>query len=141
MIEIQVIEVNWAEQERAISAIRRAVFVEEQGVPEALEWDGCDAEARHVLASIGSQAVATGRLLPSGHIGRMAVLRPFRRQGIASAVLRQLLVIARANGMQEVFLNAQLQAQSFYTGHGFTADGETFLDAGIPHIHMRLKLR
>lgn len=141
MSEIKVAEVGWAEQESVLSAIRRAVFIDEQGVPEALEWDGCDAEARHVLACVGSQPVATGRLLRSGHIGRMAVLRPFRRLGVATAVLRHLLTMAREDGVDEVFLNAQLRAQGFYAQHGFTPCGETFLDAGIAHVYMRLKLR
>lgn len=140
MIELKVAEVGWAEQRPALSAIRRAVFIEEQQVPEALEWDGCDAAARHVLAWVDDTPVATGRLLASGHIGRMAVLAEFRGQGVGTAVLRLLLTLARTAGLAQVFLNAQLQAADFYRAHGFISDGESFLDAGIAHVSMRSHL-
>lgn len=140
MIERKVAEVSWAEQKPALSTIRRAVFIEEQQVPEALEWDGCDTAARHVLAWVDTHPVATGRLLPSGHIGRMAVLAEFRGKGIGTAVLRSLLGLARAAGIAEVFLNAQVQAAGFYRAHGFISGGEPFFDAGIPHVQMRLCL-
>lgn len=140
MIELKVSKASWAEQAPALSAIRRAVFIEEQQVPEALEWDGCDAAARHVLAWVDSAPVATGRLLPSGHIGRMAVLAEFRGKGIGTAVLRMLIALARKAGLAEVVLDAQVQAAGFYQTHGFISSGETFLDAGILHVQMRLCL-
>lgn len=137
MPEFKVIEVGWATAQAPISAIRRAVFVEEQGVPEDLEWDGCDTGARHVLAFVGSEPVATGRLLASGHIGRMAVLSQFRRQGVGRSILHALLRLAQHGALAEVFLNAQVQASGFYSSQGFTQSGEVFFDAGISHVCMR----
>lgn len=140
MNNLKVAEVTWADEQPALSAIRRAVFIEEQQVPEELEWDGCDAAARHVLAWLDAHPVATGRLLPSGHVGRMAVLAEFRGKGIGTAVLRSLLALARAAGFAEVFLNAQVQAAGFYRTHGFISGGAPFFDAGIAHVRMRLHL-
>jgi predicted GNAT family N-acyltransferase len=114
----------------------------EQGVPLDLEWDGIDAECAHVLAyNDDNLAIGTGRLLPDGHIGRMAVSEPWRHRGVGSALLRELMAIAKERGMQEVVLNAQIQASAFYERHGFVAEGESFLDAGIPHLRMRRPLR
>lgn len=132
--------VSWPQAAAALSDIRRRVFIEEQGVPEQLEWDGQDASARHVLARLSAQAVASGRLLNSGQIGRMAVLPEWRQRGIGSAVLAELLDVARRAGLSEVFLHAQLSAQGFYARHGFVSEGSVFDDAGIAHITMRRRL-
>lgn len=140
MIEFDLKEARWADEQLAISAIRRAVFIDEQGVPEALEWDGLDADASHVLAYVDGRPIATGRLLASGHIGRMAVLADFRGFGIGAAVLGRLLALAKRAGLTKISLNAQVHAQGFYARHGFVAQGATFLDAGIPHVAMRIQL-
>lgn len=140
MIELKVAEVSWADQQPTLSAIRRAVFIEEQQVSETLEWDGRDVAARHVLAWVDARPVATGRLLPCGHVGRMAVLAEFRGRGVGTAVLRMLIALARKAGLDEVCLNAQVQAAGFYLAHGFISGGEPFLDAGIPHVQMKLCL-
>lgn len=136
MLIFKVVEADWASGQEAIAAIRRAVFIEEQNVPEDLEWDGCDAAARHVLAWAGGTPIATGRLLPSGHIGRMAVLSGFRGAGVGRGVLRALIELAQDGGLKEVFLNAQIQARGFYLNQGFMQSGEVFADAGIPHVRM-----
>jgi predicted GNAT family N-acyltransferase len=128
---------DWTQQRQAASALRRQVFVLEQGVPEALELDDMDAVSLHALAYDDDGPVATGRLLPDGHIGRMAVRRDARGAGVGSAVLRALMDRARQRGDQEVVLHAQLAAQDFYARHGFEPEGEIFMDAGIEHIAMR----
>jgi len=127
----------WAQQREAASALRHQVFVVEQGVPEALELDDMDAVSLHAVAYVGGEALATGRLLPNGHIGRMAVRRDARGAGMGSAVLRALMERARQRGDREVVLNAQLTAQDFYARHGFEPEGDIFMDAGIEHIAMR----
>lgn len=117
--------------------VRTAVFVNEQGVPLELERDGFDAVSRHALASYDTRVVGTGRLLPDGHIGRMAVLASQRAQGVGSAILRALLHEADTLGMRRIQLHAQISALDFYRRHGFIAHGEQFLEAGIVHVLMR----
>ena len=127
----------WPQDQDAIRRIREEVFVKEQKVPLELEWDGRDPDCMHVLAVAGTEFVGTGRMTTAGHIGRMAVREPWRRQGAGSAMLRALLTMARQRGLAEVHLNAQTGAVPFYLRHGFQAEGDVFLDAGIPHRHMR----
>ena len=125
----------------ALRAIRTEVFVQEQAVPESLEWDELDAPSVHVLARDGSgEPIACGRLTPARKIGRMAVRRPWRGSGVGVAVLRELVARARALDWPEVSLDAQVQAIGFYEREGFVAHGEVFDDAGIPHRHMTLAL-
>ena len=132
---------DWARDNAALSAIRRAVFVVEQQVPEEEEWDALDAVSRHVLAlAADGAAIGAGRLLPDGRIGRMAVLQAWRGQGVGSALLRELLAMARDGGFSETNLHAQTHAMAFYRKHGYTPVGDEFMEAGIPHVAMRLQL-
>lgn len=134
---------DWArEAQRAdLLALRHEVFVQEQGVPEALERDDLDAYCHHVLArDDDGQPIGCGRLTPQHKIGRMAVRQPWRGQGVGAAMLRELIEKARALGWPEVSLGAQLPAIGFYERQGFCAHGEVFDDAGIAHRAMRLSL-
>jgi predicted GNAT family N-acyltransferase len=137
-VEIRVAE--WPGDADALASIRRRVFVEEQGVPAELEWDGRDADCAHVLALVNRDPVGTGRLLPAGKIGRLAVLASSRRHGVGSRMLRRLTDIARDRGLPEVYLHAQVSALPFYAAHGFVAEGAEFEEAGIAHRRMRLAL-
>jgi len=124
-----------------IKAVRTRVFIQEQHVPEALEWDGLDDEAIHVVAQDKhAQVIGTARLLQDGHIGRMAVVPEWRHQGVGSAMLRELLVIAQQWNLTRVFLHAQTSATGFYERHGFHPQGKEFMDAGIPHRYMERTL-
>ncbi|HKQ23808.1 MAG TPA: GNAT family N-acetyltransferase [Burkholderiales bacterium] len=127
---------DWNVDRAALRAVREQVFVREQAVPIELEWDEFDPLCQHVVAEAASQAIGTGRLLPDGHIGRMAVLESWRGQGVGSALLEALLQIARNRGIRRVRLNAQSRAVTFYLHHGFVAEGEEFIEAGIPHRTM-----
>jgi predicted GNAT family N-acyltransferase len=121
------------------SAIRFAVFVDEQRVPFEEELDEHDRDAFHVLAWLDDRPVGTGRLViegESGRIGRMAVLPAARGAGVGSAVLRALLAEAERGGLRSVHLAAQLHARPFYARFGFIAGGPHFLDAGIWHQRM-----
>lgn len=121
--------------------IRNEVFVAEQNVPAELEMDDMDAVCVHAVAyDENGMPVATGRLLPDGHIGRMAVRKSGRGKGIGGALLQALMAAARERGDHEVVLNAQTHAAPFYSGHGFAQEGELFMEAGIEHIHMRAAL-
>ncbi|HUF80418.1 MAG TPA: GNAT family N-acetyltransferase [Burkholderiales bacterium] len=129
--------VYWTASEKILRALRTTVFVEEQGVPAELEWDGLDEHAYHVIAySPEREPIGTGRLLQDGHIGRIAVLKEWRGMGVGKALLGMLLVIANKMGYDEVKLHAQTQALEFYLRRGFVAQGEEFMEAGIPHILM-----
>lgn len=130
---------TWDEQKPHAQPLRLEVFVKEQQVPLALEWDEFDAVSIHALAFDNEdKPIGTGRLLPDGHIGRMAVLQSRRGAGVGSAILHALMGYARSRGDTAVTLNAQTAAEAFYRRHGFEREGSEFMDAGIPHIRMRL---
>ena len=129
--------VDWDNYHAVILAIRRTVFVVEQGVSEALEIDPHDRRHTHALAfDEGGNGIATGRLLADGRIGRMAVLEAWRGRGVGGAVLQRLLDTAGARGLKRVALNAQVSARAFYAARGFVECGEVFMEAGIEHIAM-----
>lgn len=132
---------EWAELREPASLVRRAVFVQEMGVDEALDFDGTDDEALHVVVSIKELPIGTGRLhRPEARIGRLAVLRGHRGQGIGRRILERLLQEAIRSGFPEVCLHAQEHAIAFYRKMGFREEGELFDEAGIPHRFMRRKL-
>ncbi|MGO4330044.1 GNAT family N-acetyltransferase [Cupriavidus sp. 2TAF22] len=132
----------WSEVRETARAIRYAVFVEEQGVPVELEWDEWDDVSWHALALAGDgSALATGRLLPDGHIGRMAVLKAARGTGVGAKVLEALMAKAVELGYPELVLSAQSHAAPFYARVGFEQVGEPFDEVGIPHVEMRKSLR
>lgn len=121
----------------ALQQVRRQVFIEEQGVPESLEWDTEDTRATHLVAMDGQgKAIGTARYLPTGQIGRLAVLRPWRGRGVGAALLRKAL--QSVPSQPAPFLHAQVDAVGFYAGSGFTAEGDVFNDAEIPHRRMIL---
>lgn len=133
--------VSWNHEAPALRAIRTTVFIQEQQVPEALEWDELDAVSVHALAlDAAGQPVGTARLLPDGHIGRMAVLKPWRGQGFGAALLQVLLEELRQRQQKKAMLNAQTYAVPFYQKFGFNVCSEEFMDAGIPHVKMELLL-
>jgi len=128
---------DWEAARAEASRIRTTVFVEEQGVPANIEMDEMDAACTHAIAYVEGRAVGTGRLLPDGHIGRMAVLKESRASGVGGAILARLVEEARRRGMKEVVLSAQTHALGFYRKHGFREVGAIFEEAGIPHQEMR----
>ena len=136
---------SWAELGVHAASLRTEVFVQEQGVPQEMEWDEADASALHAVAYNGlGQSVATGRLLLSAagtaKIGRMAVSRVLRGSSLGRQVLHALMDAARARGDTEVRLHAQRSAEGFYSRLGFEPHGEPFDEAGIAHIEMFKKL-
>lgn len=138
MVRIELLP--WEKARAHASPIRFTVFVEEQGVPREIELDEHDALSIHAVAFDQGTAVATGRLLPDGHIGRMAVLKEWRGRGIGSAILDKLLEAARRRGNREIALSAQVHAVEFYRAHGFRAEGDVYEEAGIAHQAMRMVL-
>lgn len=129
----------WERDRASLERVRRCVFVEEQGVPEAEEWDAADRDAHHVLAEDANRdAVGTGRLEATGKIGRIAVLPPHRGGGLGSAIVRHLVNQATELGYARVYLHAQAAATGFYERLGFRAEGPVFDEVGIPHVRMNL---
>ncbi len=133
--------ISWHDGEPLLKSVRQAVFIEEQGIPEDLEWDGRDETCRHALAlSSAGEAIGCGRIKADGHIGRIAVLSAWRNRKVGTTIVEALLSHARALRYPAVDVDAQVQAVPFYRTFGFDVEGETFMDAGLPHIKMRLKL-
>jgi predicted GNAT family N-acyltransferase len=139
-------EVRAARSEEELAgalSLRRAVFVEEQGVPLEEELDEHDAEALHLVALDGGAVVGTCRLLPAGDalkLGRMAVARPARRRGVAARLLEEAEAQARAQGVRAIRLSSQVAARTVYERAGYSAYGERFLEAGIEHVMMEKTL-
>ncbi|MBC7727367.1 MAG: YbgC/FadM family acyl-CoA thioesterase [Microbacteriaceae bacterium] len=131
----------WDTLGREAGAIRKQVFVEEQGIPAELEWDAADAVCLHAVAyNRFGVPLATGRLLEhepgTSKIGRMAVLATLRGSRVGRAVLDTLMQAARARGDRQVLLHAQSSAAGFYRRAGFEPQGPEFEEAGIPHRAM-----
>ncbi len=132
---------DWPEAQAHVMPLRMAVFVDEQGVPAHMELDDDDPVSRHAWIEDGAgDVLAVGRLLPDGHVGRMAVRVDRRGHGLGSRVLKALVDEARVRGMTRVMLHAQTQAIPFYLAHGFEVDGPPFMEAGLPHQCMRINL-
>jgi len=131
---------DWQLNPEPMRSIRLQVFVEEQQVPLELEWDNDDATAIHFLAYSKGRAIGTARLLDNGHIGRMAVLKDYRKQGVGCQLLKACEETALNKGVMKTRLNAQEQAIPFYEKHGYSVSSGKFMDAGIPHKTMHKKL-
>ncbi|HLS41903.1 MAG TPA: GNAT family N-acetyltransferase [Paenalcaligenes sp.] len=129
---------SWNELASDAMAVRLTVFVHEQKVPEEIEQDDQDPLCTHlVVYNEHDQPIATGRLLPNGHIGRLAVMRDYRQQGLGAHVLQHLLEVARQQGHIEVELSARLSAKAFYEKAGFVAIAAPHMEAGAEHVRMR----
>lgn len=133
---------RWQDEAEKLRFVRTVVFLEEQHVPEELEWDEYDAISVHALAlNAQDQPIGTARLLPDGYIGRMAVLKQWRGMGIGRAILQKILEELTQRCGTHAILNAQTRAIGFYEKFGFCVEGDAFLEAGIPHVKMMLSLK
>jgi len=132
---------SWQHDREALTAIRSQVFIKEQNVPEELEWDEFDESATHFLALLNNQAIACARLKPDGQIGRMAVLRKHRKNGIGKKLLQSVLQEAKTKNLKKLYLHAQLSAIDFYKKAGFNTIGDVFYEAEIAHRQMLIKLQ
>lgn len=128
----------------ACRALRRAVFIEEQGIAEADEWDDLDGQAIHLLAWQEGEPVGTARILQSGttgKIGRVCVLDRARGTGLGTKLIRAAVDVLRARpGVTHAKLGAQVHAIGFYEKLGFKLAGGVYDDAGIPHRDMTREL-
>ena len=132
---------TWTDLGADAGQLRVEVFVHEQGVPLAMEYDDADADALHAVAYNGlGQALATGRLLAYtpgvSKVGRMAVKRVMRGSGVGQSILDALLAAAAQRGDRQIVLHAQTSAEGFYRRAEFNARGEPFDEVDIPHVEM-----
>ena len=140
-LEVHVIVAPWADHADTLRALREVVFIEEQEVPREIEWDGQDETSTHFLAvdELG-RYLGCARLLPSGQIGRMAVLKEARGKRIGARLLEAAVAEGREQGFERLYLHAQSYAEDFYHKGGFVRFGDLFEEAGIEHVAMELKL-
>lgn len=138
---IRIVIGTWDRLRDHATDVRHEVFVLEQNVPVEVELDDEDAVSVHAVAyGADNQPVGTGRLLPDGHIGRMAVRKVARGGGVGGQILDALIEQGHGDGHRMLVLHAQTHAKAFYEAHGFTADGDEFMEAGIPHVVMTREL-
>ncbi|WP_122035368.1 GNAT family N-acetyltransferase [Aliivibrio sp. EL58] len=135
MFEVK--NVNYTgENEQAIREVRDIVFIQEQSIDPDIEFDGLDESAVHAIVYSNAQPVGTGRILDDGHIGRIAILKAFRGQGLGSKIVLSLIDEATNKGYPRVYLGSQKHAIDFYTKLGFEPFGDEFMEAEIPHLSM-----
>ena len=134
--------VKWIDGQAALMMIREKVFIEEQKVTPQLEWDGLDEEAIHFLAYQDVVAIGCARaIINNNHmqLGRMAVLREYRDQGVGSALIEKAIATSKLNQLSSVSISAQCHAIDFYKRFGFEIISDIYLDAEIPHRDMKLE--
>ena len=131
---------TWAELQSDAKPIREQVFIQEQQIAAADEWDTQDEISQHFVVCDGEQVIATARLLPNHSIGRVAVLASHRGQGIGKLLMQEIIQQARIQQRPLLQLSSQVHAMSFYQALGFQVCGEAYMDCGIPHIDMQMSL-
>lgn len=125
--------------------VRRTVFVEEQGIPEELDFDGLDREALHLVVKYRNRVIGTARVRfpdnKQAKIERMAILKPFRRVGIGRQIISFLVKELANRHIEQVVLYAQSGAVDFYRACGFEESGPPFIEAGLQHVKMLRRIR
>lgn len=141
-LKFSVEKVSWQSQASSLKMVREQVFIVEQHVPIALEWDGLDEMSQHLLAvNTMGEAIGCARLLEDGSIGRMAVLMDWRGKGVRSAILKYAIAINQQQNKRNIMLSAQTHAIPFYEKFGFVKCSPSYLDANIWHVDMRLETK
>ncbi len=140
LANIQIVQTTWLASENDLRAIRTPVFIQEQSVAPDFEWDEIDRGAVHLLAMLDNAPIACLRIIDYHKIGRMAVLKAFRRNGLGAALLLEAVNICKAHGSRTIYLSAQTHAIKFYEKCGFKVTSEVYQDVHIPHVDMQLDL-
>ena len=136
---ISIIETNWSEHSDEITRIRDMVFVQEQCVPKNIEMDGKDVDCNHFLIFTKKQPIGTARLQRGGKIERVSILKPERKKGLGSKLMRFIINSAKKSEFERVYLHSQMGSIDFYKGLGFRVKGAMFQEAGINHVLMVLE--
>jgi len=132
---------KWIDDHTQLKNIREQVFIQEQKVTPQLEWDGMDEKAIHFLVFNDNAAIGCARaIVIKDHmqLGRMAVLKEYRGQGIGSALIEKAMTTAKLNQLSAIYISAQCHAIDFYKKFGFEVTSDIYLDAEIPHRDMTL---
>ena len=129
---------RWDQLQQDAKLIRTQVFIVEQQIPEAEEWDDHDAISQHFVIYDQDQPIATARLLQNNSVGRVAVLRSHRGVGIGKLLMERIIQQAKYEQRKFLKLSSQVHAIQFYAALDFKVEGEQYLDCGNPHIDMRL---
>ncbi|WP_419209564.1 GNAT family N-acetyltransferase [Photobacterium leiognathi subsp. mandapamensis] len=139
MVEIKIVAFDDAHR-GFIRTVREQVFIQEQQIDPEIEFDNLDSAAVHVLVMDGEQPLGTGRILSDGHIGRIAIMKAARGQGLGAKVVQALVEYAQQQGYPRLDLGAQTHAVDFYRKLGFMPYGDEFMEANIPHQAMEQML-
>ena len=129
---------HWDKLEQDAKFIRKQVFIIEQNIPEDQEWDDQDMISDHFVVYDQDQPIATARLLQNNSVGRVAVLKAYRGQGIGSMIMLEIIRQAHQQDRKFLHLSSQVHAISFYEKLGFSIQGDAYDECGIPHIKMQL---
>ncbi|AYA02735.1 GNAT family N-acetyltransferase [Acinetobacter sp. WCHAc010034] len=140
MADFKIISGAWAQLQAEAAPVREQVFIQEQQIAPEDEWDAQDAISQHFIVLDQGRPIAAARLLPNNSIGRVAVLKPYRGQGIGRLLMLEIMRQARLQRREFLKLSSQVHAVQFYAGLGFAVEGAQYLDCGIAHIDMRIKL-
>lgn len=127
---------SWDQLQQDAKLIRKLVFISEQNIPEQDEWDDQDAISQHFVVYDQNQPIATARLLANNSVGRVAVLKAYRGQGIGRLIMLEIIAYAQAQKRPSLQLSSQVHAVSFYEKLGFSIQGDEYDECGIPHIEM-----
>lgn len=129
---------HWDKLDQDAKFIRKQVFIIEQNIPEEEEWDDQDMISDHFVVYDQDQPIATARLLQNNSVGRVAVLKAYRGQGIGSMIMLEIIRQAHQQDRKFLHLSSQVHAISFYEKLGFSIQGDAYDECGIPHIKMQL---
>lgn len=129
---------HWNKLEQDAKFIRKQVFIIEQNIPEEEEWDDQDMISDHFVVYDQDQPIATARLLQNNSVGRVAVLKAYRGQGIGRMIMLEIIRQAHQQDRKFLQLSSQVHAISFYEKLGFSIQGDAYDECGIPHIKMQL---
>lgn len=129
---------HWDKLEQDAKFIRKQVFIIEQNIPEEEEWDDQDMISDHFVVYDQDQPIATARLLQNNSVGRVAVLKAYRGQGIGRIIMLEIIRQAHQQDRKFLQLSSQVHAISFYEKLGFSIQGDAYDECGIPHIKMQL---
>ncbi len=141
-MQIKIIDFNFRDEKSFTEAmkIRNTVFVKEQNVPEELEYDGLDEEAKHFLLYFNDKPIATSRLRTTDQgykLERFAVLEEYRRKHFGNKLLDY--IVKSVKDPKKIYFNSQITAVKFYESNGFFCVGKAFYEAGIKHYKMVYK--